>query len=219
MWVKMVYFNIYKAKKETIKFLRYPIPRTPIEISRHLKENLENFYPKTKDYRTIKSLKENVLNELIDRKLVVRYTEKDENWKIARKLINRHRENKGKPKPRKLTELYQINFFYIGKDTEIHKLPVIKEVNLELVALLYRFIEKEKNQPLFWNLLNLFYCYSKDEYKGKIRVKIHGRNFNENESKSLDRLLDHTEDLSKILDKIPFKPDIKKATTFLKKLN
>lgn len=213
----MVYFSINEAKEKTLDFLRYPIPRTPIAITRYLKKELKNYYPNTKDYRTIKSLKENVLNELIENKLIVKYTEEDENWETARELIKRHCESTGKPKPRKLKELYQINLFYLGKDTEIYKLPVIKEVNVEIVALLYRFVEEEK-EFFFWNLLNLFYCYSKDEYKGKIRVKIHGRNFDEVESRALDRLLDYTEDMKNLLENIPFDPNIEKAIQFLDEL-
>lgn len=214
----MVYFNKEKAKKETLKYLRYPVPRTPISITRHLKKELDNFYPNTKDYRATEKLKKHILKELEEKNLIIKYTEQSENWETARELLRRHYESQDKPKPRKLSELYQINFFHLGKDTHVYKLPVIEQVNLETVALMYRFTEEKENKNYFWNILNLFYCYSKDEYKGKIRVKIHGSLFTEEESTALDRLLNHTENLEKVLNKLPFKPNIDKAIEFIETL-
>ncbi len=214
----MVYFNKEEAKEKTLEYLRYPVPRTPISTTRYLKKELEDFYPNTEDYRATKKLKKHIIKDLEKRNLLVKYTKEDGNWERARELLRRHYESIDRPKPRKLTELYQINFFYLGKDSYIRKLPVLEEINLETVALMYRFIENKENQNYFWNILNLFYSYLQEEYKGKIRVKIHGSRFAEEESRALDRLLEHTDEMKDILNKLPFKPDIEKALKFIESI-
>lgn len=214
----MVHFDKEDAKGKVLEYLRYPVPRTPISIARYLKEEIDNFYPNTEDYRAVKKLKKHVLKDLEQKNLIVKYEENDSNWENARELLKRHYDSTGRSKPRKLSELYQINFFYLGNDARIYQLPVIKEINLDIVALMYRFVEERDEENFFWNILNLFYCYSKDEYKGKIRVKVHGPLFEEKESRILERLLDYTENMEGILDKIPFKPDIDRALEFLESI-
>lgn len=214
----MVYFNKEKAKEKTLNYLRYPIPRTPVSVTRHLKKELKNFYPKTEDYRATKKTKKHILKPLNNKNLIIRYTDKEESWKDARELLKKHREARNKPKPRKLNELYQINFFYLGKDTYIYKLPKLKEINLEIVALLYNITQGEQNKNFFWNILNLFHCYSNEKYKGKIRVKIYGSQFTDKESKTLDKLLEYHNEMEKVLNKLPFKPDIERCQEFLEKL-
>lgn len=214
----MVYFNKERVKEETLDYLRYPVPRTPISITRYLKKELDDFYPNTKDYRATKKLKKHILKELKEKNLILKYTENSVSWDSARELLRRHYDSINRTKPRKLTSLYQINFFYLGKDAEVYKLPVLKDVNLETVALMYRFTEEKETENYFWNILNLFYCYSRDEYKGRIRVKIHGSLFSEEESRTLERLLDHTEDMEEVLGRLPFEPSMENAMNFIESL-
>lgn len=214
----MVYFDKSIAKEKTLDYLRYPVPRTPISIVRHLKKEVDNFYPKTNGYRVVKKLREEVLNDLINQGLILKYKEGDREWGTAKELIKREYEASSKTKPRKLKEVYQINFFYLSKDNLTYKLPVIKDVNIELTALLYRFMEEKEVKNFSLKLLNLFHCYDKEEYKGRIRMKIHGKRFNEKESRLLDRSLDHTSEIRKVLNELPFKPDISEAESFLDEL-
>jgi len=214
----MVNYNTMKARKETLNYLRHPVPRTPISIVRHLKSELEDFYPNTNGYRVVSRLKETVIEDLLDKNVVIKYTEEDDVWRTARELLNKEYESMNKSKPRKLTDLYQINFFYLSPETQIYNLPVLKDINLNLTAMFYRFLENKKVKNYFWNVLNLFYCYYNDENRGKIRVKIHGRQFSEKESRILDRALNHAEEFEELFEGFPFQPDPEEAIIFLERL-
>lgn len=214
----MVYFDRSRAREEALNYLQYPIPRTPVDIVRHLKEKLDNFYPNTNEYRVVKKLRENILNELVKNNIVIKYTQTDEEWPQARELLRKEYERSNRSKPRKLKSLYQINFLYLGRERIMRNLPKLKDVNLELTAMFYRFTQEKEIENYSLNLLNLFYCYDEEEYKGEIRMKVHGRQFTEKESRLLDRSLKHTDKFNRVFDELPFQPDIEKAVTFLEKL-
>jgi len=214
----MVNYNIMEAREETLNYLRYPIPRTPVSIVEYLKKEVNDFYPKTNKYRVVEKLRNKILDDLLKKNVIVRYTKEDEVWEVARKILNKKYESEGRSKPRKLKELYQINFFYLSPETQIYNLPVMKDINLNLTAMFYSFLEKKELENFFWNILNLFYCYSVDKNKGKIRVKIHSRKFNEKESRLLEKALNHTDEFEKIFKTFPLSPNLEEALRFIEKL-
>ncbi|MFW5895471.1 MAG: hypothetical protein ACOCT9_01875 [archaeon] len=214
----MVNYNLIEAKERTLDYLRYPIPRTPVSIVEYLKKEVDDFYPKTSKYRVVEKLRNKVLKDLLENNVIVRYTREDEIWEAARTLLNKRYEQEGKPKPRKLKELYQINFFYLSSEAQIYNLPVFKDVNISLTAIFYRFLEEKRVENFFWNILNLFYSYSVDENKGKIRLKIHSKEFSDKESRILERSLNHLDEFEYIFKEFPFKPDPEEAIKFLDKI-
>ncbi len=215
----MVNYNINKAKKETLNYLRYPVPRTPVSIVRKLKEEVPDFYPNTNPYRVVNRIREKVLKDLLEKNLIVKYTEEDEIWDSARELLKKEYEKERKRKPRNLKELYQINFFYLSEESQFYNLPVLKDVNLNLTAMFYRFLEEKEIKNFFWKILNLFYCYNNEKNKGKIRVKIHSKGFNEKESKLLERALEYSDEVEPILEDFPFDSNIDEAVKFIKTLS
>ncbi|MCD4740685.1 hypothetical protein K8R43_05880 [archaeon] len=206
-------FNKEKAKKETIKHCRHQIPRSSISIARQLKKKVAGFYPNSPPKKITPLMKKNILGPLEEDGFLIKYTPEKTSWKKARLLLTLYHE-KGKPKPRKITELYQTNFLYL-EDTVF---PLIKnlpkpepELNLDLVVLLSKF---KKTETYTWDLLNLLLAASKEE--DQLRIYLYKLPIDYNKIEILERILEYGKEYTHI--QFPFKPDQENAKNFLRKI-
>ncbi len=211
---------------EIIDFCRFPVPKTPIDIVRHLKGLDFGFYPGTPDKQVVKFLRTNYLNELVDNGLIVKYTFDSGSWKKARKLLSYYESGNKKKPTRKVSELYQINFlnFFSNKDSFLLKIPSFKEINLDLVVLLYNSFKSVNKKSLRLSnfsleLINLMMAYREESVRDKIRIKLYNLNFNDKEIESFEKLLEYSLFMNDFFEKIPFNPNDSRALELIEKIN
>ena len=211
-----------KIINEIIEFCKFYVPRTPIDIVRHIKYLNPSFYPKTPDKQVVKFLRSNFLNNLVNEGILVKYTPNLLEWKKIRKFMSFYEKNKKNRKTRKVSELYQINFFHFGSNEILLKVPVLNDMNLDFIALLNNSFEKkdiEKVDNFSLNLINLLMAYKQDKrIRDKIRIQLYDSQLNEKKINSIEKLLEYSFLIKEFLNKIPLKPDEEKALNFLNKL-
>ena len=213
----MVSYFKDKINEEIIEFCRFPIPRTPIQIINHLKKSDSKFYQKTEASRVVSFLREKYLKNLEYNGILIKYNLDSKQWKRARYMVKYHYSKSPEKSPRKLTELYQINFLYLKGNPEIGKLPAFSDINLDLVVLFYNFLNVSDIKFYTYELLNLFYSYSIPEHRDKIRIQLYQLNFSEREQNILERALDYHPDFKEFFDELPFRPDPDRAIQLLTK--
>ena len=211
-------YNIKEAESVVLEFCRFPIPRTPSQISLFLKKKLTTFFPRTPTPRTVGPLREKILNPLVKKGFILRYNPQDPSWMKARRLVTHYYSRSPQASPRKLSELYQTNFLCLVETPWLYKVPSFAELNPDLVALLFNFTQSKKQKNYTWKLLNLFHSYNQDEYRDKIRIRIHHLNFSEKEKDLLEKMLDYSPELKYFFDDFPFNPSLPKALEFLEEL-
>ena len=209
-------YNKFEANQKIIEFLRFPIPKTPTEITNHLKKEVENFYPKSRSDLVIGFLRRNHLDELLAKNIIVEYTGDETNWKSIRTLMKRYYNGQKAAPPRKVSSLFQINFLYLQHTPHIYKLPILKEINIDLTSLFYPLVQDRKIPNFFWEVLNLLYANEQD--RDKIKIGMYQLNFTEKEQLLLERFLGHSSDFNTFFQTFPFKPDTDKALELLKML-
>lgn len=214
----MVAYDLNQVENAVLDICRFPIPRTPIEIAKTLKKTVPSFYPRTDAARTVATLRANTLKPLEEKGLIVRYAPKLPQWARARRMLSYHHSKVPGKSPRKVAELYQINFLFLGKDSQIQRLPSLPEINLDLVILFYNFSELMRLPFYTWELINLFYSFSFPEHRDKIRIKLHQLNFTDRERSTLEKALEYYPEFSDYLGKFPFRPDPGRALQLLEKL-
>ncbi|RLG22021.1 hypothetical protein DRN74_01250 [Candidatus Micrarchaeota archaeon] len=214
----MVSYNLYEAEKIVLDFLRFPIPRTASQIAKQLRKELPSFYQKTGIYRTVKPLRENTLKPLLERGLILRYAVGEPFWKRARAVLRQHNLRVGGRKSRKVSELYQINFLYLGRSPMIYSLPTFPDINLDLVVLFFNFASLISRETYTWDILNLYLCYSDEKMRDEIRLKIHQLNFSEREVNILEKALDYYLEFAGFFSKFPFKANLDKALSLLEEI-
>ena len=215
-----------RVLKEVIEFCRFPVPKTPIDIVRHLKALNKNFYPKTPDKQVVKFLKKNYLNDLVEKGLLVKYEIGSGSWEKARKLLSYYESNNKTKPTRKVTELYQVNFlnFFNEKNDFLFKLPCFKEINLDLIVFLYNSMKAVDKKELeiknfSFVLINLMMAYRDEQTRDKIRIKLYNLNFTDKEIDSIEKLLEYSLFMNDFFEKIPFKPNAEKAVELLEKIS
>jgi len=211
----MTHYSLDAAKQELIEFCKYPIPRTGSDIVRILKSKVPNFYPKTTPKRVVKEIRKKIIEPLIKEGKIVEYTQKDEKFSYARKLLSLYFKNQARKSPRKIERLYQVNFLLLGDTYFLGKLPIVKEINLELCAMGYNFVKEKKIEGFAWKVINLLWCYSISGYRSKINIEIEKISFTDKEKDLLEKLLSHFSSFSQIYQQLPFNPSLQKATEFL----
>ena len=150
----MTNYNKFETGQKIIEFCRFPIPRTPTEIVNHLKKEVKDFYPKSRSNIVVRFLKQNHLEELVAKNILVEYFPSDSTWTSTRQLMKHFFKNQNLTVPRKVSALYQINFLYLQHTPHIYKLPVLRDINLDLITLFYPMIKDKKVDNFFWAVLN-----------------------------------------------------------------
>jgi len=214
-------YNKNKILNEIIEFCRFPVPKTAIDIVRFIKYNNSNFYAKTPDKLVVKFLRKNFLDYLVEKGILVKYSPDFDYWAKVRKFLSFY-ESKNKNKvTRKVNELYQINFFYFKNNSFLFKLPVLKEVNLDLVVLFYNLlknIKSEEFENFSFELINLLMIYRNEKFRDKLRLKIYDLNLEDKEINSFEKIFEYSLYMNEFFNKIPFKPYYEKGINFLEKL-
>lgn len=213
-------YNKGLAKQRILEFCRFPVPRSRSEISNYLKLSVPGFYPKSNSHR-VSLFIEDLIQDLANSGLIVDYTPNDSTWKNTRKLVSHYFNQNKRHSPRKLSKLYQTNIFCLAGSQYFSILPVIKDINLDLVALWYNFTKDKETEPQFENffmqMLNLAYCCSFPEIKSKFRIEIYQLDFTERERGLLERIFDYSEKITSKFN-IPFSPNAAAALEFLRML-
>lgn len=205
-----------------IDFCKSPVPRTASQIVNWLKSTFPSFYPKSRTDLVVKFLHLYWLNELVKECKIMKFTPLDkEDWNKARGLMSHFSKQQQVKRPRKLSALYQTNFFLAGKNEFSLKPPALKELNLDMFALLSRFrLSHLENFQL--NLLNLLSCHaaSAGAERDMVRLAVYASDagFTQEERDLLERFLELSGDerVKPLLNSIPFRPDPQKAVAFLK---
>jgi hypothetical protein len=210
----MVNYNKFEVNQKIIEFCRFPIPRTPIEIVKFLKKEVKDFYPKSRPDLVVSFLRRNHLEELVAKNILVQYSKGEQNWESIRQLMKHFLKNQNLTTPRKVSSLYQINFLYLQHTPHIYKLPVLKDVNLDLITLFYPLIKDKKIDNFFWAVLN--FLYACDVERDKLKIELYRLNFNEKERNLLENFMKYSSDFKPFFQSFPFKPDVDKAIDFLR---
>lgn len=205
-------------KEKVMDFCRSPIPRSGVEIARHVKED---FYPRTPDAKAVRFLIKEHLGPLVEQGFLVSYSPADSAWEKARGLLRYARLREGS-KPRGVRLLYQINFMCLlppKADTPYPALAGLpapqKEMNLDLVTLLSRFFagrDVDGNEYL-WNLINLFCCFL--SHKDALLSKIDSIPFSSEERMVLRSVSEYSDAFRTFAEGFPFSPSLEKAMGFL----
>lgn len=217
----MVQYNLSNIEQKTIEFCRYPVPRTPIDIVRYLKMKDSNFYQKTPSEQVVKFLRRGVLDKLVEKNLLVKYNQNHKDWERARKLLSYYFSRQEGKQPRKVAELYQVNFLYLGNDSLVFNLPSFSEINLDATTLLYNLTKGKNYENFFLNFINLILCYKSIVLRDDLRMLIYRIDFSDNERKFLEKVLDVTstdKSMNSFFALFPFQPDAEKAKRFLMEL-
>lgn len=211
----MVLYNLEKAKKETIKYCRSPLPSTITNITRHLKQNVSGFYPTTPSKKITHRTKKDIIQPLIDDGFIIEYYPGNRAWYKARTILSKYKK-KGNPRPRGVKRLYQTNFLYL-KETNF---PTIKdlpkpheELNVDLVVMLYSF---QKKEDYLWNMLNLLLCSSNEKKQDRLRIFLYKLPIDYDKINMLEKVLEYGEEYSHI--NFPFEPKVENAEKFLKEI-
>lgn len=212
----MASYNKFETNQKIIEFCRFPIPRTPYETIRFLKKEVKNFYPKSRPDLVVNFLRRNHLEELVAKNILVEYSPKEPNWKNIRSLMKYFYKNQNMIPPRKVSSLYQINFLYLQHTPHIYKLPVFKDINLDLITLFYPLSQGKKIQNFFWEILN--FVYSAEKERDKIKIELYKLNFSEKERDLLEKFINYSPEFNLFFQSFPFKPDSDKALEFLRML-
>ncbi len=212
----MPHYNKEFIEREIINFCRFPVPRSPIEIVRYLKAKDLNFYKKTPNPQIVKFLRKDMLDNLVKKGILVKYDEKSLNWIKARKLLSYYESRNKDKASRKLTELYQINFFYLADSPLVLNIPILLDINLDIVALLYNLTRNKHFDNFFFELVNLLYCYDNLKIRDKIRIELYNLSFNEKEIGCFEKLFEYTNLMQEFFNLIPFNPNLQKALDFLR---
>lgn len=206
-------------KEKVLDFCRSPIPRTGIEIVRHVKED---FYPGTPDAKAVRYLIKEHLDPLVKQGFLVSYAPDNPAWEKARGLVRYSSLKSEGSRPRGVRLLYQINFLYLlppKADTPypaLHSLPMPqKEMNLDLVTLLSRFFSGRDydGSRYLWNVLNLFCCFL--AHKEALLSKIDSIPFTSEEKMVLRSISEYSDGFRAFADGFPFSPSLEKALGFL----
>lgn len=212
----MVEYDLELAKKCSLEFCRFPVPRPPIAIVRHLRSAVPNFFPRTESKKVVFFLRKNVLRELIFRNLILEYIPTDTIWPNARRLITHYYSREPGKSPRKLARLYQINFLNLVDTPWTYTLPAFKDINLDMVALLYKAVKGGKFEHFTFDLLNLFMCYAAQP--DQIRIQLYKLDFTEREAETLEKALERSAELKPFFKTFPLAPNLNAAFAFLEKL-
>ncbi len=208
-----------EIEQKIVEFCSNPIPRTPIEIVRYLKALYPEFYPKTPDKLVVKFLRKKFLEKLCKKQFIVKYLHRDLLFNKSRKLLSYYLKKANvKKKPRKLTELYQVNFFYLKPSKILLKFPAIPEINLDAVTIMHKWFRQTKTENFGLELANLLMCYESPSLRDEIRIKLYSLPFKEYDKELFEKLLEviiSNEEVRKLLDSIPFSPNLDKALDFL----
>jgi hypothetical protein len=212
----MANYNEFEANQKIIAFCRFPIPKSPMEIVRFLKKEMASFYPKSRPDLVVAFLKRNHLEELVARNLLVEYSMKDPGWSNIRAVMKHFYTGQNLTPPRKVSSLYQINFLYLQHTPHIYKLPVFKDINLDLITLFYPLIKDRKIDNFFWEILNFIYSCEKE--RDKMKIALYQLNFSERERELLEKFMSYSPEFSQFFESFPFKPDSDRAVELLKAL-
>ena len=212
----MVNYNEFEVNQKIIAFCRFPIPKSPIEIVRFLKKEVKNFYPKSRPDLVVAFLKRNHLEELVARNILVEYSLKDPSWPNTRAIMKHFYTSQNQSVPRRVSSLYQVNFLYLQHTPHIYKLPVLKEINQELITLFFPLIKDKKIDDFFWETLNFLLAYDKE--RDKMKIALYKLNFSEKERTLLEQFTNYAPEFSTFFKSFPFKPDSDKAIELLKGL-
>lgn len=207
------------VKEKVLNLCRSPIPRSGVEIARHVKDD---FYPKTPDAKAVRYLAKEHLGPLVKQGFLVQYSPEDSAWEKARGLLRYSSLKSEGSRPRGVRLLYQVNFLYLlppKADTPypaLHTLPAPqKEMNLDLVTLLSRFFsgrDVDGNEYL-WNAINLFCCFL--SHKDALLSKIDAIPFSSEEKMVLRSISEYSDGFRAFADGFPFSPSLEKALGFL----
>jgi len=212
----MTMYQKFAASEKIIEFCRFPIPRTPIEIIKVLKKEVQNYYPKSRPDVIMPFLRKNHLEELIAKNILVQYSINDSNWKNIRAVMKHFYTNQNITLPRKISSLYQVNFLYLQHTPHIYKLPVLKDINFDLIAIFYPFIKDKKIDNFFWAVLN--FLYSCELERDKMKIELYRLNFSEKERGLLENFMNYSVEFKPFFQSFPFKPDSDKAIEMLRAL-
>jgi len=212
----MVNYNEFEVNQKIIAFCRFPIPKSPIEIVRFLKKEVKNFYPKSRPDLVVAFLKRNHLEELVARNILVEYSLKDPSWPNTRAVMKHFYTSQNQSVPRRVSSLYQVNFLYLQHTPHIYKLPVLREINQELITLFFPLIKDKKIDDFFWETLNFLLAYDKE--RDKMKIALYKLNFSEKERTLLEQFTNYAPEFSTFFKSFPFKPDSDKAIELLKGL-
>jgi hypothetical protein len=215
----MVWFDVNQAKEATLDYCRNPIPKTPSDITKQLQKKVAGFYKKSNPMKVVLFTRKYVLNPLVADGFLVRYTSLEgDAWYKSRGLLVDFSKKRKLPVPRKINELYQINFLYLVEGSP--QLPLPKrlpkpdaELNLDLVVLLQRF---DKPPNYLWAMLNFFLSCSKKEDKERLRLYVYSLGLDEEMLDVFEKLFDYTDEYK--IYRFPFKPDIEESEEFIGKL-
>jgi len=209
-------YNKFTANEKIIKFCRFPIPRTAIEVVKFLKNEVENFYPKSRPDLVIGFLRRNHFEELVAKNIIIEYSKNDLEWENIRAVMKHFLKNQGIAPPRKIFHLYQVNFLYLQHTPHIYKLPVLKDINFDLITLFFPLIKDKKIDNFFWNVLNLL--YSCELERDKLKIELYRLNFSEKERDLLEKFMNYSAEFKTFFQSFPFKPDSDKAIEMLRML-
>jgi hypothetical protein len=212
----MTTYNKFAASEKIIEFCRFPIPRPPIEIIKFLKKEVQNYYPKSRPDVIMPFLRKNHLEELIAKNILVQYSINDSNWKNIRAVMKHFYTNQNITLPRKISSLYQINFLYLQHTPHIYKLPILKDINFDLIAIFYPLIKDKKIDNFFWAMLN--FLYSCELERDKMKIELYKLNFSEKERGLLENFMNYSTEFKSFFQSFPFKPDADKAIEMLRAL-
>lgn len=212
----MTTYNKFEANQKIIEFCRFPIPRTPSEIIKFLKKEVKNFYPKSRPDLVVSFLKKNHLNELTTKNILVEYSIQDAHWKKTRAVMKHFHKSQATTVPRKVSSLHQTNFLYLQHTPHIYKLPVLREINLDLITLFYPLVRDKKIDNFFWGVLN--FLYSCELERDKMKIELYKLDFSEKERGLLENFMNYSPEFNHFFKTFPFKPDSDKALEFLRML-
>jgi len=212
----MTTYNKFETSQKIIEFCRFPIPRTPLEIVNHLKKEVKDFYPKSRPDLVVRFLRQNHLEELVAKNILVEYSIDDAIWKNIRVMMKHFHTSQNVAPPRKVSSLYQINFLYLQHTPHIYKLPVLKDINLDLITLFFPMIKDKKIDNFFWTVLN--FLYSCELERDKMKIELYRLNFNEKERGLLENFMKYSSEFKFFFQSFPFKPDADKAVELLRML-
>ena len=214
----MVSFNLQKAEQEVLKYCSYIAPRAPVNIARFLKTSVPGFYEKSNPSKIVSRMENSVLNRLVERGLLVKYTSADTKlWQEIKEMVIKTATIQNLPVPRGVTRYYHTHFMYSisSEYPELASLPPIrKDMNFNLVGLMKRF---PKTPSYSWDMLNLLLSSADKKQRDDMRIHLYTLPFDYNEIEFLENVLEYGNDF--IGYKFPFKPDVEEAKEFLTKLS
>ncbi|MCD6523019.1 MAG: hypothetical protein J7K68_04680 [Candidatus Diapherotrites archaeon] len=192
-------------------------PILPVNIVRLLQKR--GYFISKKPRKVIYKLKREVFSPLVDKNILLKYSpDQGEVWEKAIILSKIDAKKRRLPTPRKVSELYQTHFLYLGENTtlpNIYSLPdAPPDVNLEINAFLSRF-KKPKN--FTWEMLNLLMCASDKGVRDDLRVHLYILPLDYDEIELLEKVLEYGELFKGI--HFPFKPDVDEAKGFLSRFS